>query len=84
MALAYAFIDEHGTQHGEDNPQPPHRTFAYVPATGWFVGQRLVVHASSWDGTVSATRLREEGGWSCAATAEVEALLGMEQASPLC
>lgn len=78
LSLAYAFIDEQGTRHGEDNTVPPDRTFVYVPPTGPFAGQSLVIHASSWDGTVSATRVREQGGYSCAATAEVEALLAMD------
>lgn len=77
MALGYAFVDERGARYGEDNPAPPDRTFVYGPATGPFAGQRLVVHASSWDGTLSNTWLGE-GRDRCMATSEVAKLLEMD------
>jgi len=77
MALGYAFIDEQGVRHGETHSAPPARTFEYVPHTGPFAGQRLIVYASSWDGVVSNTRL-STARYSCHATARVEELLGMD------
>jgi hypothetical protein len=78
MALGYAFIDEQGRRHGEDNPEAPHGTFEYVPETGRFAGQRLVIHVFSWEGGVSGTRLVSGERFYCYATDVVEELLGMD------
>lgn len=78
MALAYAFIDEDGTRYGEENPAGGFTEFPYVPASGPFAGRRLMVHATSWDGFPSNTRLHASERWGCQATIEVEELLGMD------
>jgi len=75
MALAYAFIDEDGTRYGEENPAGGFTEFPYVPASGPFAGRRLMVHATSWDGFPSNTRLHASERWGCQATIEVEELL---------
>jgi len=77
MALAYAFFDESGVRHGEPNADPPDREFSYVPASGPFAGQQLIVHASSWEGSPSGTWLRVTERWGCFATTEVEEILAM-------
>ena len=54
MALAYAFIDETGVYRGESNQSPRGVTeFPYVPSSGPFAGQSLVIHATSWTASLA-------------------------------
>ncbi len=79
VALAYAFTDEAGVRRGEANPSPQGVTeFPYVPSSGPFAGQSLVIHATSWDGFARGTWLSASDRWGCFATIEVEELLGMK------
>lgn len=79
MALAYAFVDERGVYRGGSNRSPRGVTeFLYMPLSGPFAGQSLVIHATSWDGFASGTWLSASNRWGCFATTEVEELLGME------
>lgn len=81
MALAYAFVTEDGSHFGEaDDPNIWFTEFPYVPASGPYAGQRLIVHAATWDGHPSGTRLQasERQGW--VATIQVEELLAMNRA----
>lgn len=75
MALAYAFIDDAGNYHGEHNDQRPTYEFAYMPASGPFVGRRLTMHAASWDGFSSEIRIYATATWSCLVTEQVAAIL---------